>query len=466
MNGSLSHIAHWPRATMRLMQWRKTLWWFLVSLIAATTIYVAWDSNLGWIAMAVGFGGLSTWRRYQAARVADWLKATRDRTPPADVGPWTDVVRQLEHNLQLQNELLAQAQETSDAVMAAAQALPVGVIALDQSLSIIWFNKAARQQLNLNEQTDLGGNLLHLIRQPEFVRYARQRAWPDPVIIKTRHGNQDKLMMMQFVIYAREQRLLITRDLTQIDKLETTRRDFVANVSHELRTPLTVLAGFVETISEAPPGALSEEQTQQYFGLMREQAKRMQSIVSDLLTLSNLETSPEAEQATVNVSEMLDGLRQQIEALSAQRHVFDWDIEPGLDLLGAPSELTSAFANLLTNAVRYTPENGTIYVKWGREPAGGARFSVRDTGIGIAAEHIPRLSERFYRVDRSRSRAAGGTGLGLAITKHVAMRHDAELQIESRLQHGSTFSLVFPESRLTHANHAESGDTGNVTHAT
>ena len=455
MDDGLSRTADWPRATIRLMQWRKTLGWFVFSLVAATAIYLVWESNLGWIAMAVGFGGLTTWRRYQAARVANWLKSTRDHRPPDDVGPWTDVVRQLEHNLQLQNELLAQAQETSDAVMAAAQALPVGVIALDQSLSIIWFNKAARQQLNLNEQTDLGGNILHLVRQPDFVRYARQRAWPDPVILKTHHGNQDKLMMMQFVIYAREQRLLITRDLTQIDKLETTRRDFVANVSHELRTPLTVLAGFVETISEAPAGALTQEQTQQYFGLMREQAKRMQSIVSDLLTLSNLETSPEAEQEAVNVSEMLDGLRQQIEALSAGRHVFEWDVEPGLDLLGAPSELTSAFANFLTNAVRYTPENGTIFVRWASEPAGTARFSVRDTGIGIAAEHIPRLSERFYRVDRSRSRAAGGTGLGLAITKHVAMRHDAELQIESRLQHGSTFSLVFPQSRLTRSTETE-----------
>ncbi len=451
MNDGPTGTPDWPRATIRLMQWYKTLWWFVICLMAAVTVDIVWRSNLGWIGMAIGFGTLTTWRRYQAAKVASWLKSASGKKPPEDVGPWSGVVRQLEHNLQLQNELLLQAQESSEAVMAAAQALPVGVIALDQSLSIIWFNKAARQQLNLDEQSDLGGNLLHLIRQPEFVRYARQRTWPDPVIIKTHQGNQDKLLMMQFVIYAREQRLLITRDLTQIDKLETTRRDFVANVSHELRTPLTVLAGFVETISEAPPGALTREQTQQYFGLMREQAKRMQSIVSDLLTLSNLETSPVAEQVALNVGEMIDGLRQQIEALSAGRHHFEWEIEPDLDLLGAPSEVTSAFANLLTNAVRYTPDGGTIYVQWLSQPNGSARFSVRDTGIGIAAEHIPRLSERFYRVDRSRSRAAGGTGLGLAITKHIAMRHEAELQIQSRLKQGSTFSLVFPQNRLTRA---------------
>ena len=436
---------------MRLMQWRKTLWWFVISLAVALTLQLVWGVTLGWIVMALVFGGLTTWRRYQAARVATWLKATPTQAPPENVGPWTDVVRQLEHNLQLQSELLAQAQETNDAVMAAAQALPVGVISLDSSMSIIWFNKAARQQLGLNEQADLGNNLLHLIREPEFVRYARQRTWPDPLILKTLQGNQQKLLMMQFVIYAREQRLLITRDLTQIDKLETTRRDFVANVSHELRTPLTVLAGFVETISEAPAGALRDDQIQQYFGLMREQANRMQSIVSDLLTLSNLETSPVADQEVVHVVDLLETMRQQTEALSAGRHEFTWDIEPGLDLVGAPSELTSAFSNLLTNAVRYTPDGGQIHVRWTPMPGQGARFSVKDTGIGIASEHIPRLSERFYRVDRSRSRAAGGTGLGLAITKHIAMRHDAELNIESRLNHGSTFSLVFPESRLRRA---------------
>lgn len=450
-------LAHWQHATIKLMQWRKTLWWFLFGLAAAGLIELAWQSSLGWVAMAVGFGVLATWRRYQAARVADWLKsaqtpAPQTPAPPDDVGPWTDVVRQLRRNLQSQQELLIEARETNEAVMAAAQALPVGVVALDAALNITWFNKAARQQLHLDEQMDLGGNLLHLLREPELTRYARQRSWPEPIILKTYRGGQQRLLMMQFVVYAREQRLLISRDLTQIDRLETTRRDFVANVSHELRTPLTVLAGFVETISEAPEGALTAEQTTQYFGLMREQAKRMQSIVSDLLTLSNLETSPLAEQMVVNMDELVDGLRQQIEALSAGRHRFEWDIEPNLNLLGAPSELTSAFANLLTNAVRYTPDGGTICARWAREPEGGARFSVKDSGIGIAAEHIPRLSERFYRVDRSRSRAAGGTGLGLAITKHVAMRHEAELQIQSRLKQGSTFSLVFPQSRLAPTN--------------
>ena len=439
-------------ATIKRMQWHKTLWWFLSSLVAASLIQLFWHSALGWIAAAIGFGSLAVWRHYQAARVARWLMAPQKTAPPDDVGPWRGVIRQVQSDLHSQQELLLQAQETNDAVMAAAQALPVGVIALDSELTMTWFNKTARQQLGLDEQIDIGGNLLHLVRDPELTRHARQRAWPEPVTIKTQRAGQQRLLMMQFVAYARDQRLLISRDLTQIDRLETTRRDFVANVSHELRTPLTVLAGFVETISEAPKGALTEEQVTRYFELMREQANRMQSIVSDLLTLSNLETSPLAQQVKVDVEELIEGLRQQVQALSAGRHQFKWDIAPGLNLLGAPSELTSAFANLLTNAVRYTPEGGTICARWAPEPNGGARFSVKDTGIGIAAEHIPRLSERFYRIDRGRSREVGGTGLGLAITKHVALRHEAELNIDSRLTQGSTFSLVFPQNRLAQTN--------------
>ena len=183
---------------------------------------------------------------------------------------------------------------------------------------------------------------------------------------------------------------------------------------------------------------------------MQEQAYRMQSIVADLLTLSELENSPSADQVPIDVPSLLESARQQAQALSGGRHTFEWAIDPDLPLLGSNSELASAFSNLLTNAVRYTPDSGAIRVFWGRDPEGKRRYSVTDTGIGIAAEHIPRLSERFYRVDRGRSRAAGGTGLGLAITKHIAIRHGAQLVIESRLGQGSTFSLVFePEANGT-----------------
>jgi len=235
--------------------------------------------------------------------------------------------------------------------------------------------------------------------------------------------------------------------LHRLEKLETTRRDFVANVSHELRTPLTVLIGFLETLREMPHDALSVEQREQYLVLMHEQALRMQTIVADLLTLSMLESSPGAPPRPVRMAALIETARQQVEALSEGRHTFGWRIDEHLDVLGTDSELASAIANLLTNAVRYTPEGGRITVQWQADPDGGARYSVADTGIGIAAHHLPRLTERFYRADRGRSRAAGGTGLGLAITKHIAMRHDAELDITSAPGQGSTFALQFPPVR-------------------
>lgn len=433
------------------MQWHQTLYIYLACLAGAAAVQFFWGSALGWIALSIGAGVMMTLRRHQAYRVALWAKSPSESSPPSDVGPWEPVVKALHKHTLEQEAILNESIENTTAVMAAAQALPVGVIALDQDLSISWFNRAARDQLNLNENTDLGQSILNLIRHPDFLRYSKQPSWPDPVVIKQLNGSSERLLMLQLVTYLRHQRLLITRDLTQIDRLETTRRDFVANVSHELRTPLTVLAGFLETIIEAPDDAIPEQQRKQYLQLMQTQATRMQTLVADLLTLSDLENSPQADQALVDVPHLLNTAIEQGIALSDGRHEIKFSIDPDLKLLGAASELASAFSNLITNAIRYTPEGGKIKIRWYRTPDGKARYSVKDTGIGISTEHLPRLSERFYRVDRSRSRDVGGTGLGLAITKHIAMRHDATLDIESRLGKGSTFSLSFDASRIAPA---------------
>ncbi len=339
-------------------------------------------------------------------------------------------------------------QATNDAVMSAAQALPIGAVTLNKDFQIRWFNAAAEKILHLKPVQDIGQNLLNLLRSPPFVAYAKQTEWDEPLILKIALEGNNQSIMMRIVHYADDQLLLIARDLTQIEKLETTRRDFVANVSHEMRTPLTVLSGFLETMREAPKGALSEEQSQQYLKLMHEQALRMEALVADLLTLSALETSLSADRNTVHMSTLIDSARQQAESLSGGRHTLIWEIEPDLNILGNQTELSSAITNLLTNAVRYTPQGQTITVKWHKQADDSARYSVTDTGIGIASEHLPRLSERFYTVDKGRSRAMGGTGLGLAITKHVAMRHDAQLEIQSKLGFGSTFSLVFAPDRV------------------
>ena len=429
------------------MNWQRTLVFVGFGSVLALAIEYRWQSSLGWILMALGGGLLLVVRRRHAERIARWLVSPNDE-PPANVGPWDDVVAALYRRLRDQVATIQELEETSTGAMAAGQALPIGVVVLNTELQIRWFNHAAEKQLHLQAENDLGQNLLNILRAPAFAAYVKEGDWSESLTLKVNHSNGDHNLLLSLVRYVRDRTLLITRDLTQIEKLETTRRDFVANVSHEMRTPLTVLVGFVETLRDAPTDALSHAQRQYYFGLMHEQAQRMQALVTDLLTLSDLETSPSAELTPVNIANLIDTGRAQIEALSAGRHQWSWQIEPSLNLAGNYSEIASAFSNLLTNAVRYTPDSGTICVVWQREADGRARFSVTDTGIGIASEHLSRLSERFYRVDRGRSRSLGGTGLGLAITKHVAMRHDAALDVQSKLGKGSCFSLVFDAERV------------------
>ncbi|ANN68860.1 phosphate regulon sensor histidine kinase PhoR [Bordetella bronchialis] len=422
------------------------------ALLAALAQWLFGDPA-GWLAMCVALAATLLARSARLQRVSQWAR-NPESAPPAAVGPWDDILAPLYRYVRGQARQLAESRDAMQGMLAAAQALPDGAVTLNQDLQIDWCNRVARQHLGLRLPADRGANLLNLVRAPEFIEYSRQDDWPEPILVRMAVGSQERLLMMQLTAYARDQRLLITRDVTQIEKLETTRRDFVANVSHELRTPLTVLAGFLETMREMPDEALSREQRGQYLTMMHEQAQRMQAIVADLLTLSTLESSPNAEPHRVRMATLLQTARQQTEALSSGRHTLVWRLDEGVDLLGAESELSSAVSNLLTNAVRYTPEGGTITVRWERLPEGGARYSVQDTGIGIAARHIPRLTERFYRVDRGRSRAVGGTGLGLAITKHIAMRHDAELSIASEVGKGSTFVLVFPPERVVESDAA------------
>ncbi|ASC64241.1 phosphate regulon sensor histidine kinase PhoR [Achromobacter denitrificans] len=429
------------------MIWLRTL--FLIALWAIAAFIAQWliGDPAGWILFSAALAGMLVWRSWRLHLVSRWAN-NPDTSPPASVGPWDDILAPLYRYTRARARELAETQNTMHGMLAAAQALPDGAVTLNEDFQIDWCNRMARQHLGLRLPADRGHNLLNLLRAPEFVEYAHRASWPEPILVRLGQNGQERLMMMQLTAYASNQRLLITRDVTQIERLETTRRDFVANVSHELRTPLTVLAGFLETLRDMPADALPAEQREQYIDMMHEQAQRMQAIVEDLLTLSTLESSPGSDPRAVNISALLQKARQQIEALSGGRHVLEWHIDETLDVLGAETELASALSNLLTNAVRYTPDGGTITVRWEREADGGARYSVQDTGIGIPARHLPRLTERFYRVDRGRSRAVGGTGLGLAITKHIAMRHDAELLISSEQGKGSVFALRFPPDRV------------------
>jgi two-component system phosphate regulon sensor histidine kinase PhoR len=322
------------------------------------------------------------------------------------------------------------------------QALPDGLVLLDSANRIEWHNRTAEAQLQLEGRADLGQNIGNLVREPEFIEYL-QEPGEEPVRIAPRPG---VALSLQLIPFGQSQKLLLTRDVTQAERVDTMRRDFVANVSHELRTPLTVLVGFLETIRELK---LDAQRQRDYLGMMQEQAGRMQRIIEDLLTLSSLDSAPPASDETrVAVRPLIERLCHDAEALSGGKHKIRTVLEGQSDLLGAEAELASAFGNLVSNAIRYTPAGGTVTLAW-REAADGARFSVEDTGIGIEPEHIPRLTERFYRVDRSRSRETGGTGLGLAIAKHALARHDATLEIASEPGRGSRFSARFPARRLS-----------------
>ncbi len=324
------------------------------------------------------------------------------------------------------------------------RALPYGVAILDEENRIAWCNDSAMAHFELDAAADSGQPITNLVRQPEFVQYVASGEHSVPLRLKTARAD-GLILSVQLISHGESQRLLLSRDVTQASKLETVRRDFIANVSHELRTPLTVLMGFLETIRELK---LDPERSRDYLKLMAEQGGRMQRIVEDLLTLSALESGPEPpHDRRIGVNTLLDRVRAEAEALSGGRHPISLEADDGFDLLGDDTEVASAFSNLANNAVRYTPPGGAVRLAWRASPD-GAEFTVEDSGIGIAPEHIPRLTERFYRVDHGRSRETGGTGLGLAIVKHALARHQAALEIQSEPGKGSRFTARFPSHRI------------------
>src|SRR5690606_31420790 len=280
-------------------------------------------------------------------------------------------------------------------------------------MAVTWCNPMASEHTGLDMSKDRGFSIFNILRTPEFAAYARSEKWSEPLLLHIARDGQERSLLVQLTRYGVKQFLIVTRDVTQLEKLETTRKDFVANVSHELRTPLTVLAGFLETVHDMPAASISDEQREHYYLLMMEQARRMQAIVDDLLTLSTLEASPSGAGRPVRVGDLIETALQQARSPSKDQHVFVVHVNPALCVTGIESVLASGISNLLTNAVRYTPKDGTITVSWYLTESGTACYSVQDTGIGIASQDIPRLTERFYRVDRGRSRATGGTGLGL-----------------------------------------------------
>ncbi len=418
-------------------------------LLALSTVLIAiplghyGSPALGWTVFCLGLG-LQIWLHFRNFKRLDrWSRNPIVDPTDQETGEWDSIFSRLYRHEKQHLTRIDQCEHEIEMLIAANQVLSDGIILLNHNHQIAFCNTTAESQLTLNSSRDKGQPITHLVRQPEFVDYMQAGNFEQPLVFRPER-RAGLVLSLRVRPYAGNRSLLQITDITQTDRLDNMRRDFVANVSHELRTPLTVLAGFLETLQELD---LSREEQNSYLALMAEQSRRMQSIVQDLLTLSSIESGPPPENERVDMARLMDKLHRDAMSLSAGRHEIVLEADRQGDLMGSEPELVSALGNLVANAVRYTPAGGRVHILW-QISENGAVFAVEDTGIGIEAKHIPRLTERFYRVDRGRSRDAGGTGLGLAIVKHTLNRHQAKLEIKSTPGKGSRFTAHFPAARV------------------
>ena len=424
--------------------WRVGLL-IVASLVLGSQMSPAW----GWALLALGLGVLIALQLRYLAQLERWLAVpTQPGVPglPEGWGAWETVFATLHKRRREEAREQHQLAATLREFQAASDALPDGLIILDRGDAIEWLNPAAARHFNLDLGKDRGYLITNLVRHPAFTEYLIRSDFREPLVLSPVTSPQQRLSLL-LLPFQESRRILLSRDVTQLERVDSIRRDFIANVSHELRTPLTVVHGFLEQMID--DANMPNSDRARFHRLMLEQTSRMTALLGDLLTLSRLESGVPAERLPdVDVAALVRSVVEDARLLSNGRHVFTTEIDDQLRVPCQPDELRSAFSNLVSNAVRYTPEEGRIQVSWLAAPgtAGQAEipvFSVKDSGIGIAPEHLPRLTERFYRVDRSRSRETGGTGLGLAIVKHILTRHGAQLEIDSQPEHGSTFSARF-----------------------
>ena len=443
--------------------------WLLAAALWAIGAGVGWVAGSAWRHALAGallgsFAGLAVFAARDALRAGEllrWLRGNQSEAAPRDTGLWGELGYRIERALRLREAAIDRERNRLSQFLSAIEASPNGVVLLDEQDQIVWCNREAAEQFRLDPERDRLQRISNLVRAPAFVAHLQAGSPPEALLMSSPDGSRSLSILVR--AYGEGQRLLLSQDVTERERTDAMRRDFVANVSHEIRTPLTVLAGFVETLASLP---LSEPERRRVLGLMGQQADRMQALVADLLTLARLEGSPRPPGDSWHD---LGALLQQAEAdarvLSADRHTLLLEAEPGAQVAGDRSELLSAVGNLVSNAVRYTPDGGRIAIHLRWREGGGAEVDVVDSGPGIAREHIPRLTERFYRVDGSRSRETGGTGLGLAIVKHVVQRHGGELVIDSEPGKGSTFRLVLPAARLRRSVPLEVATAGIVPQA-
>ena len=426
--------------------WKKELW-RLVGLTALGGV-LGWPFSAIGIGVAIALGLQLAYQLRQLSALHDWLANHPHEEPPAASGLWGELFDRLYRYQKGQRITQRRLRDTLSRIQESSEAMRDSVVMLDRHGDMEWWNSAAERMLGLKPAHDRGQHITNLLRDPSFVDYFQAREYRDPLTM-TSPIDEQMILQFQITLYGDDERLVMARDITRLHRLEQMRRDFVANVSHELRTPLTVLSGYLETYSgmaDQLPGRMSRGIEQ-----MRGQTTRMQNLVNDLLLLSRLEIDQGGQDdAPLELASMMDNIRRDAEALSSGSQHFEVIIDEARRLVGSEKEIHSALSNLVFNAVRYAGEDRHITLRWASH-ADGACLEVADDGEGIDPHHIPRLTERFYRVDKGRSTATGGTGLGLAIVKHVLLRHQAWLEIDSHPGAGATFRCVFPRERLASA---------------
>ena len=423
-----------------------SLFWVLVGGAAGMLLGERYAHGALGALLGAGFGVFvhSLVDAVRAEKLVQWLRGKQVNNAPRGGEFWGEVGYRVERSVRRLEGSVLDEREQLDEFLSAIEASPNGVMMLDASDQIQWCNSEAGDHFGLDPQRDKHQRVTNLVRAPAFVDYLQRGAFNEAVVFPGPGSRGSVSVLVR--PYGDGMKLVLSQDVTERERNDSMRRDFVANVSHEIRTPLTVLSGFIETMVNLQ---LSDVERRRVMELMAQQTRRMQSLVGDLLTLAQLEGSPRpAPDRWVNLQRLFLQVHADAQALSAGRHHFLFQAPLEVQLAGAESELLSALANLVTNAVRYTPADRSIAVSWCGRNDGSGEIEVKDDGPGIAREHLPRLTERFYRVDGSRSRDTGGTGLGLSIVKHVMLRHGGELDIQSELGKGSSFKLIFPSARV------------------
>jgi two-component system phosphate regulon sensor histidine kinase PhoR len=398
----------------------------------------------GLLGGAVGVAAVVLIDAWRGQKLLSWLRGSQVDSAPRDAGFWGELGYRVERAMRQRDQSIVSERVRLQQFLSAIEASPNGVMMLDANDQIEWCNSVAADHFDLDPVRDRQQRVTNLVRAPAFVAYLQGGRFDEPVTFQGPLGRRTFTVLVR--PYGDGMKLVLTQDVTERERAEAMRRDFVANVSHEIRTPLTVLAGFVETMASLP---LSEAERKRVLTLMAQQTDRMQALVADLLTLAQLEGSPRpGAERWVSVASLMQRAQADASALSAGQHRISVNGGGDAEIAGSDTELLSAIGNLVNNAVRYTPADGSIELRWHWRDDGGGDLEVSDTGVGVAREHLPRLTERFYRVDSSRSRETGGTGLGLSIVKHVVQRHGGEIDVQSELGRGTRFRLSFPALRV------------------